>query len=129
MRPRIQTYGESIGEITNEVFGLTADATDFHVTLAKIVDRSMTLEAIESMKLNARYRAQVNKYLSEQRTTMLMLHAAGTAIFSEFLQRSSAALVAPYGRNDWRVALLRTLAADPAFCAAPERYLGPPPAA
>jgi predicted ATPase len=48
-RPRIQTYGESIGEITNEVFGLTADATDFHVTLAKMVDRGMSLEAIEGM--------------------------------------------------------------------------------
>lgn len=84
---------------------------------------------LDRLKLNARYRAQVNKYLSEQRTGMLMLHAAGDAVFSEFLQRSSAALMASYGRNDWRVALLRTLAADPAFCATPERYLGPPPAA
>jgi len=84
---------------------------------------------LDRLKLNARYRAQVNKYLSEQRTAMLMLHATGDAVFSEFLQRSSAALVASYGRNDWRVALLRTLAADPAFCAAPERYVGPPPAA
>ncbi|MGN8001506.1 HNH endonuclease [Sphingomonas sp. 22176] len=83
---------------------------------------------LDRLRLNARYRAQVNKYLSEQRAAILMLHAAGEAVFSEFLQRSSAALIASYGRNDWRVALLRTLAADPAFCAAPERYLGPPPA-
>ncbi|MGN8001505.1 AAA family ATPase [Sphingomonas sp. 22176] len=48
-RPRIQTYGESIGEITNEVFGLTTDATDFHVTLANMVDRGMSLEIIESL--------------------------------------------------------------------------------
>ena len=89
---------------------------------------------LERLKLNARYRAQVNKYLlnkylSEQRTAMLMLHVAGEAVFSEYLHRSSAALVASYGRNDWRVALLRTLAADRAFCSAPERYLGPPPVA
>lgn len=83
---------------------------------------------LDRLKLNARYRAQVNKYLSEQRTAMLMLHTAGDAVFSEFLQRSSSALVASYGRNDWRVALLRALAADPAFCAAPEQYLGPQPA-
>jgi len=31
------------------VFGLTADATDFHVTLARMVDRGMSLEAIEGM--------------------------------------------------------------------------------
>lgn len=81
---------------------------------------------LDRLKLNDRYRAQVNKYLSEQRTAMLMLHAAGAAVFSEFLERSSAALIASYGRNDWRVALLRTLATNPNFCAAPELYLGPP---
>lgn len=81
---------------------------------------------LDRLKLNDRYRAQVNKYLSEQRTAMLMLHAAGALVFSDFLQRSSAALVSSYGRNDWRVALLRTLAADPEFCAAPNGYLGAP---
>ncbi|MEO7178771.1 MAG: HNH endonuclease signature motif containing protein [Allosphingosinicella sp.] len=78
------------------------------------------------LKLNARYRAQVNKYLSEQRTAMLMIHGIGPALFSDFLAKTSEALVASYGRNDWRVALLRTLAADPAFCATPEAYLGAP---
>ena len=48
-RPRIQTYGESIGEITNEVFGLTADATDFHLTLSRLVDKGMLLETIEAL--------------------------------------------------------------------------------
>lgn len=76
------------------------------------------------LKLNDRYRAQVNKYLSEQREAMLMIHELGADKFSEFLQRSSVALIASYGRNDWRVALLRTLAADPDFCAAPQGYLG-----
>ena len=33
-RPKIETYGESIGEITNEVFGLNSDTTDFHSVLS-----------------------------------------------------------------------------------------------
>jgi hypothetical protein len=49
LAPRIETYGESIGEITNEIFGLTADATDFHQTLAHLVDFGFQLEAIERM--------------------------------------------------------------------------------
>lgn len=49
LRPRIQTYGESIGEITNEVFGLTADATDFHATLSRLVDAGHPLEMIEGL--------------------------------------------------------------------------------
>jgi energy-coupling factor transporter ATP-binding protein EcfA2 len=47
--PRIETYGESIGEITNEVFGLNSDATDFHKTLKGLVERGMTLDGIESL--------------------------------------------------------------------------------
>ena len=48
-RPQIQTYGESIGEITNEVFGLTADATDFHSALSSLVEKGLTLELIERL--------------------------------------------------------------------------------
>src|SRR3546814_7397554 len=44
--PRIETYGESIGELTNEIFGLTADATDYHQALAQLVDADMPLEEI-----------------------------------------------------------------------------------
>jgi AAA domain, putative AbiEii toxin, Type IV TA system len=46
---RIETYGESIGEITNEVFGLNADATDFHLTLSRFVARGYSLETIENL--------------------------------------------------------------------------------
>lgn len=48
-RPQIQTYGESIGEITNEVFGLTSDATDFHSTLSTLVETGLSLEMIERL--------------------------------------------------------------------------------
>jgi energy-coupling factor transporter ATP-binding protein EcfA2 len=47
--PRIETYGESIGEITDEVFGLNSDATDFHKTLQGLVRGGMTLENIEGL--------------------------------------------------------------------------------
>jgi predicted ATPase len=57
--PRVETYGESIGTITNEVFGLHADATDYHTTLRAMVDVGYSLEQIESnfergMSLQAR---------------------------------------------------------------------------
>jgi energy-coupling factor transporter ATP-binding protein EcfA2 len=48
-RPKIETYGESIGEITNEVFGLTSDTTDFHSVLAALVDRGASWESIETL--------------------------------------------------------------------------------
>lgn len=47
--PRIETYGESIGEITDEVFGLNSDATDFHQILMNLVEAEMTLESIEGL--------------------------------------------------------------------------------
>jgi energy-coupling factor transporter ATP-binding protein EcfA2 len=47
--PRIETYGESIGEITDEVFGLNSDATDFHKTLQSLVHSGRTLESIEGL--------------------------------------------------------------------------------
>lgn len=48
-KPKIQVYGESIGEITNEVFGLTSDAADFYATLSKLVDTGLALDTIEGM--------------------------------------------------------------------------------
>ena len=47
--PRIETYGESIGTITDEIFGLNSDATDFHKTLHHLVQSGMTLERIEGL--------------------------------------------------------------------------------
>jgi predicted ATP-dependent endonuclease of OLD family len=47
-QPVIETYGESIGEITNEIFGLNADATDFHHSLSQLVERGLSLDQIES---------------------------------------------------------------------------------
>lgn len=44
--PRIETYGESIGEITDEIFRLHPDTTDFHATLKSMVDAGLTIEQI-----------------------------------------------------------------------------------
>lgn len=79
---------------------------------------------LDRLKLNERYRKQINKFLSEQRTAMLMFNALGAGLFGDYLVRSANALSDSYGRNDWRVALLRALSADAAFCAAPGLYLG-----
>lgn len=46
--PKVETYGESIGEITDEVFGLTAGSADFHTTLRGFVERGLSLVQIES---------------------------------------------------------------------------------
>lgn len=48
-RPKIETYGESIGEITNEVFGLTSDTTGFHTILSSLVQQRLSLEQIEEL--------------------------------------------------------------------------------
>lgn len=48
-RPKIETYGESIGEITNEVFGLTSNATDFYSVLSSLVQQGLSLEKIEAL--------------------------------------------------------------------------------
>ena len=46
--PRIETYGESIGTITDEVFGLNSDATDFYKTLQSWSQSGLTIQEIET---------------------------------------------------------------------------------
>lgn len=76
------------------------------------------------LKLNQRYTAQINKFVSEQRTGILMLRDLGADKVREFLQRNATSLAKSFHRNDWRAALMRALADVPAFCAAPADYLG-----
>ena len=47
--PSIETYGESVGEITNEIFGLTSDATDYHTVLNKLAESGLGLEEIDGL--------------------------------------------------------------------------------
>lgn len=79
---------------------------------------------LDRLKLNDRYKGQINKFLSEQRAAMLMFHDIGAAMFSEYLVRCAGSLAGSFGLNDWRPALLRALAGNPIFCDAPAEYLG-----
>lgn len=83
------------------------------------------------LKLNDRYPRQINKFLSEQRTAMLLFKEPGLPAdaLNTYLRRSAASLAENFGRNDWRPALLEALASSDLFCAAPERYLGARPSA
>jgi hypothetical protein len=82
---------------------------------------------LDRLKLNERYAKQVNKFISEQRTAVLMFKEYGAGALSDYLHRCAASLVVSFHRNDWRVALLRALAEAPHFCDAPEMYLGSDP--
>lgn len=81
---------------------------------------------LDRLKLNERYSRQINKFLFEQRTAILMFKEPGLTpdALTNYLLRSATSLTENFGHNDWRPALLKALAANVAFCAAPEDYLG-----
>ncbi len=81
---------------------------------------------LDRLKLNERYPRQINKFLFEQRTAILMFKELGltTEVLTDYLLRSATSLAGNFGHNDWRPALLQALAAKVAFCAAPQDYLG-----
>ncbi len=79
---------------------------------------------LDRLKLNRRYTGQINKFISEQRTAILMLRDYGSEIVRDYLRRNAASLATSFHRNDWRAALMRALAEVPDFCADPAAYLG-----
>lgn len=81
---------------------------------------------LDRLKLNDRYPKQINKFLSEQRTAILMFDDLGSELLSEFLIRSAADLANSFGRNDWRPALIRALSQNDQFCGDPKLYFGTP---
>jgi predicted ATPase len=48
-KPRIETFGENVGALTSEVFGLTTDVTDFHRILDGLTERFHSLDDIEAL--------------------------------------------------------------------------------
>ncbi|WP_336952378.1 AAA family ATPase [Sphingobium aromaticivastans] len=46
--PRIETFGESIGEVTDEIFGLNSEVTNFHEILRRVAKRHKTLKEVEA---------------------------------------------------------------------------------
>ncbi len=79
---------------------------------------------ITRLKLNERYRKQINIFLSSQKTGIIMMHALGPDSLKDFLRQSALSLARSFHRNDWRVALLQALSENEDFCASPELYVG-----
>lgn len=79
---------------------------------------------LDRLKLNERYPKQINKFMNEQRTGILMLEELGAPHVSTFLKRSAENMAKTFHRNDWRVALYRALAQNAGFCTDPKSYLG-----
>ena len=48
-KPRIETFGENVGALTSEVFGLTSEVTDFHRILDELTERLHSLEDVEAL--------------------------------------------------------------------------------
>lgn len=72
---------------------------------------------LERMRLNVRYRKQINLFLFGQRTGMLDVYRTGGAAgLRAYLRRSATDLDDDFGRNDWRAAFMRGLAECDAFC-------------
>lgn len=47
--PELETFGENVGILTYDAFGLTASATDFHVVLDRLIRQSSTIEEIDKV--------------------------------------------------------------------------------
>jgi energy-coupling factor transporter ATP-binding protein EcfA2 len=65
--PAIQTFGENIGTITSEVFGLTSEVTDYHAVLENLAKSHTSLEQIETLfdnELSMQARAYVMSLLA-----------------------------------------------------------------
>ncbi|WP_249584404.1 AAA family ATPase [Pseudomonas viridiflava] len=65
--PNSETFGESIGLITSEVFGLNSEATDYHQVLDKLVTRYQDQEDLEDLFLNGQMSHQARAYTMSRR--------------------------------------------------------------
>lgn len=61
--PEIETFGENIGMVTSEVFGLNSEVTDFHTTLDRLVEDCQSTEEIESLFSNGGMSFQARAYV------------------------------------------------------------------
>ncbi|GAK70678.1 hypothetical protein RRU01S_13_00160 [Agrobacterium rubi TR3 = NBRC 13261] len=48
-QPELETFGENVGILTYDIFGLVASSTDFHEVLDLLVDADLGLEVIEGL--------------------------------------------------------------------------------
>jgi energy-coupling factor transporter ATP-binding protein EcfA2 len=70
--PTLESFGENVGTLTEFIFGLDSDSTDFHAALKRIVNEQPNLEAIEEIfkphGLSMQARAFVMGLLSRHET-------------------------------------------------------------
>jgi predicted ATPase len=45
-RPKHETFGENVGELTHEIFGLEVTASGFHTLLAHVIDKGLSYEQV-----------------------------------------------------------------------------------
>ena len=48
-QPKLETFGENVGLLTYDIFGLVASSTDFHEVLDLLVDGALELETIDDL--------------------------------------------------------------------------------
>lgn len=69
-RPTIETFGENVGLLTSEVFGLNSQVTDFHKILNRLIERRLSLEKIDELfrpyGLSLRARAYIMSQLPKK---------------------------------------------------------------
>jgi energy-coupling factor transporter ATP-binding protein EcfA2 len=58
-----ETFGESIGLITAQVFGMESNATDFHEVLERVIKKYKSLEEIEKLFLGGAMSNQARAYV------------------------------------------------------------------
>lgn len=58
-----ETFGESIGLITAQVFGMESNATDFHEVLDKLIEKHKSVDAIEGLFLDGVMSNQARAYV------------------------------------------------------------------
>lgn len=64
-----ETFGESIGNITSQVFGMESNATDFHTVLDALIQKYKTLEKIEALFLDGVMSHQARAYVMSRLAT------------------------------------------------------------
>ena len=76
------------------------------------------VQHLKDFRLNDRYPAQVNVFLSEQKPSLeFAFEVGGQDGVRCLLERSRLAMRQTFGANDWREALLQALASSDQFCA------------
>jgi ABC-type cobalamin/Fe3+-siderophores transport system ATPase subunit len=72
-KPNRETFGENIGTLTGETFGLNTRPTDFHTTLDRLIKEHKDLDRIESFFEPYGLSMQARAYVMSQLATMELI--------------------------------------------------------